>query len=231
LFTPEPEPDGAPVVLMACRLLWQKGVGEFVTAARALRARGGRARFLLVGEPDPGHPSAVPLRTLERWREAGDVECLGWRHDVPALIAQSHIVCLPSSYGEGIPRILLEAAACGRPIVAADSPGCREVVRNGENGVLVPVRDGEALVAALAHLIEDAPLRTAMGTRGREIAVNEFSLERVIDLHLSVYRSLLASIRHPGLSGDGWPVNREAFGEAVPARSEKQSSALPVRSS
>src|SRR5439155_6984418 len=133
LFTPEPEPDGLPVVLMASRLLWEKGVGEFVAAGRALRARGIQARFVLVGEPDRGHPSAVPVRTLEHWRDAGDVQWLGWRHDMPALIAQSHIVCLPSSYGEGLPRILLEAAASGRPIVATDSPGCREIVRHGEN--------------------------------------------------------------------------------------------------
>ena len=135
LFTPEPAPDGPPVVLMASRLLWEKGVGEFVTAARALRARGVRARFVLVGEPDHGHPSAVPMRTLEHWRDAGDVEWLGWRHNIPALIAQSHIVCLPSYYGEGVPRVLLEAAASGRPIVTTDTPGCCEVVRHGQNGL------------------------------------------------------------------------------------------------
>jgi glycosyltransferase involved in cell wall biosynthesis len=194
LFTPKPEPDGPTVVLMASRLLWTKGVGEFVSAARALRGRGIRARFVLVGEPDYGHPSSVPLPTLEHWRDAGDVEWLGWRCDMPALTAQSHIVCLPSSYGEGIPRILVEAAASGRPIVTADSPGCREVVRHGENGLLVPIHDGESLIAALAQLIENAPVRAAMGTRGREIAVSEFSLEQVIDANLAVYRSLLASI-------------------------------------
>lgn len=194
LFTPEPEPDGPPVVLMASRLLWEKGVGEFVTAARALRARGIRARFVLLGEPDPGHPSAVPVETLEHWRDAGDVEWLGWRDDMPALIAQSHIVCLPSNYGEGIPRILLEAAASGRPIVATDIPGSREVVRHGQNGLLVPPGNGEALVGAIVQLIENAPLRAAMGIRGREIAATEFSLERVIDAHLALYRSLLVLI-------------------------------------
>ncbi len=195
LFTPEPEPDGPPVVLMASRLLWEKGVGEFVAAAGALRARGFRARFVLLGEPDPGHPSAIPMSTLEHWRNAGHVEWLGWRQDMPALIAQSHIVCLPSYYGEGVPRILLEAAASGRPIVTTDSPGCREVVRHGHNGLLVPVRDVEGLVGAIAQLIENAPLRAAMGTRGREIALTEFSLEQVIDANLAVYRSLLISIR------------------------------------
>jgi glycosyltransferase involved in cell wall biosynthesis len=194
LFTPEPEPDGPPLVLMASRLLWAKGVGEFVTAARALRASGIRARFVLLGEPDPGHPSAVPVHTLEHWRDAGDVECPGWQHDMPALMAQSHIVCLPSYYGEGVPRILIEAAASGRPIVATDTPGCREVVRHGQNGLLVPPGDAEALARAIAQLIENAQLRADMGTRGREIAITEFSLEQVIDANLAVYRSLLISI-------------------------------------
>src|SRR5262249_40107504 len=153
------EPDGSPVVLMASRVLWEKGVGEFVTAARALRARGVRARFVLVGEPEQGHPSAVPMRTLEHWRHAGEVEWPGWRRDIPACMAQSHLVCLPSYYGEGVPRVLLEAAASGRPIVTTDSPGCREVVRDGENGLLVPARDAEALARALAQLIENGPLR------------------------------------------------------------------------
>jgi glycosyltransferase involved in cell wall biosynthesis len=194
LFIPKPEPDGPPVVLMASRLLWTKGVGEFVTAARALRGRGIRARFILLGEPDPGHPSAVPVRTLEHWRDAHDVEWRGWHDDMPALIAQSHIVCLPSYYGEGVPRILLEAAASGRPIVATDTPGCREVVRHGQNGLLVPPGDAEALARAIAQLIENAQLRADMGTRGREIAITEFSLEQVIDANLAVYRSLLISI-------------------------------------
>jgi glycosyltransferase involved in cell wall biosynthesis len=194
LFTPEPEPAGPPVVMMASRLLWAKGVGAFVAAARALRARGSRARFVLLGEPDRGHPSAVPVRTLEHWRDAGDVEWLGWRRDMPGSIAQSHVVCLPSSYGEGVPRILLEAAASGRPIIATDWPGCREVVRHGQNGLLVPAGDGEALVGAITQLLENAPLRAAMGSRGREIAATEFSIEQVMDANLALYRSLLVSV-------------------------------------
>ncbi len=194
LFTPEPESDGPPVVLMASRMLWEKGVSEFVAAARALRLRGMRARFVLAGEPDHGHPSAVPVSTLRQWHDAGDVEWLGWRNDIAALIAQCHIICLPSYYGEGVPRILVEAAASGRPIIGTDFPGCREVIRHGQNGLLVPPRDVEALVGAIAQLIENAPLRAAMGTHGREIAANEFSLERVIDENIAVYRSLLANL-------------------------------------
>ena len=199
LFTPEPEPVGPPVVLMASRLLWEKGVGEFVAAARALRANRNGARFVLVGEPDYGHPSAIPPATIEQWQETGDVEWLGWRHDMPAVIAQSHVVCLPSSYGEGAPRVLLEAAASGRPIVTTDSPGCREVVRHNQNGLLVPVHDGEALEGAITEMIGNAPLRAAMGTRGREMAVNEFSLEQVTNANLAVYRTLLARLSAEGL--------------------------------
>jgi glycosyltransferase involved in cell wall biosynthesis len=194
LFTREPEPSGPCIVLMASRLLWEKGVGEFVAAARALRGRGIRARFVLAGEPDRGHPSAIPESTLRRWCEDGDVVWLGWRDDMAGLIRQSHIVCLPSSYGEGVPRILLEAAASGRPIVATDVPGCREVVRNGENGLLVRLGHSEDLIEAIAQLIENAVLRTAMGIRGREIAVMEFSLERVLEQNLAAYSSLLSEL-------------------------------------
>jgi len=192
-FTRQPEPDGLPVVLMASRLLWQKGVSEFVAAARKLRFQRVQARFVLLGEHDDGHPSAIPSRTLKVWHDAGDVEWLGWRNDIPALIAQSHIVCLPSYYGEGVPRILLEAAASGRPMVTTDSPGCRDVVRAGVNGLLVPERNVEALASAIDQLVRNAPLRKAMGMRSREIAIREFSIDRVIDANLAVYRSLVVS--------------------------------------
>lgn len=193
LFAPEPEPEGPPMVLMASRLLWEKGVGDFVAAARALRRQGIQVRFVLLGKPDLDHPSAIPLSILRRWHDAGDVDYLGWRDDMPALIAQSHIVCLPSSYGEGVPRILLEAAASGRPIVATDAPGCREIVRDGENGLLIPAGNIEALVGAIKRLVVDAGLRATMGKRGREIAVHEFSLEHVLDTTCAVYRSLCVS--------------------------------------
>lgn len=194
LFKPEPEPDEPPVVLLVSRLLWTKGVSEFVTAARAVRARKILARFVLIGAPDHGHPSAIPVGTIEDWCDTGDVEWLGFRQDLPALIAHSHIVCLPTSYGEGVPRILQEAAASGRPVVATDTPGCREIVGHDQSGLLVPVGDVEALVGAFLQLIENAPLRAAMGNCGREIAVTKFSQEQVIDENLVVYCSLLVSL-------------------------------------
>jgi glycosyltransferase involved in cell wall biosynthesis len=195
LFRPTPEPAGSPVVLMASRLLWDKGVGEYVAAARVFRQRGLGVRFLLLGLPEEEHPCAIPRSTIERWRDAGDVEWLGWRDDMPALMAASHIVCLPSYYGEGIPRILIEAAASGRPIVTTDSAGCRETVHHGRNGLLVPVRDVEALTAALERLAGNASLRKAMGARGRAIAVQQFGLEHVLEENLAVHHSVLG-IRH-----------------------------------
>lgn len=191
LFKPEPEPDGLPVVLMASRLLWAKGVKDFVAAAREIRARGIKARFVLAGEPDYGHPSAIPMDILKDWNDAGEIEWLGFRLDMPLVIAQSHIICLPSCYGEGIPRILQEAAAVGRPVVATETPGCLEAVHHGQNGLLVSIGDSQALVDALVQLIDNSPLRRSMGTRGREIAVAEFSLEQVLDKNLAVYHSLL----------------------------------------
>jgi glycosyltransferase involved in cell wall biosynthesis len=185
--------DGSPLVVMAARMLWAKGVGEFVAAAELLRARGVRARFALVGSPDAENPSSVPVERLEAWRREGAVEWWGRRDDMPKVFAGSHIVCLPSAYGEGVPKVLIEAAAAGRPIVATHIPGCREIVRHGENGLLVPTGDAAALASALETLIADRGLRERMGRRGREIALAEFSVERVIAETLAVYDRLLAA--------------------------------------
>lgn len=191
IFRPQPEPEGAPLVILASRMLWDKGVGEFVEAARELKANGVDARFALVGDTDTGNPAGIPAVQLEIWRESAVVEWWGQRNDMPMVFAQSHIVCLPSSYGEGVPKVLIEAAACGRAIVTTDAPGCREIVRHGENGLLVPVRDSKALADALMTLIENPALRARMGKRGREIAVAEFSQEWVVAKTLAVYRELL----------------------------------------
>lgn len=191
-FAPTPECPGSPVVLLASRMLWDKGVKEFVTAADILRRRGTVARFILVGDPDLENPAAsVPEEQLRAWQEAGVVECWGRRSDMPNVLALAHVVCLPSAYGEGVPKVLLEAAACGRPIVTTDSPGCREVVRHGDNGLLIPVRSTVELADALQLLIENPELRQKMGARGREIAVTEFALEKVVAETIALYEELL----------------------------------------
>ncbi|MGZ8217020.1 glycosyltransferase family 4 protein [Methylomagnum sp.] len=190
-FRPAPEPDGVPVAVLAARMLWDKGVGEFVAAAEQLRNEGVAARFVLVGDSDDANLGAIPRGQLERWRETGVVEWWGKRTDIPAIFAACHIVCLPSYYGEGVPKVLLEAAAAGRAIVTTDMPGCREAVLNGENGLLVPPRDVAALVDALERLLADADLRARLGRRGREIAEAEFGVARVIEKTLAIYRGLL----------------------------------------
>lgn len=191
-FYPQPEPDGVPVIVLSARLLWDKGVGEFVVAARMLRQNGIHARFVLAGEPDPLNPSAISGGQIEDWVNEGAVEHLGWVKDMPKLLAESQIVCLPSFYGEGIPKSLIEAAATGRPIVTTDMPGCREIVRHGDNGLLVPPRDAEALAEALAQLIRDPALRQQMGAKGRIRAEQEFGLEFVIQQTLALYKETSA---------------------------------------
>jgi len=189
-FAPAREPDGMPIVVLPARLLRDKGVMEFVEAAATLRAEGLSARFALVGDPDPEHPGAISTADLERWQKQGAVECWGWREDMVEVFQHCHLVCLPS-YREGLPKALLEAAACARAIVTCDVPGCREVVHDGDNGLLVPPRDSTALAAALKRLLQDDALRIRMGQRGRERAVGEFSIERVVADTLSVYQGCL----------------------------------------
>src|SRR4029077_11256519 len=191
-WVPTPEPKGTPVVVLAARIFRDNGVREFVESARSLRAAGVSARFVLVGETDPGNPTAISVEQLRRWADAGDVEWWGKRDDMQEVVAKSHVVCLPS-LREGVPKVLIEAAACGRPIVATDAPGCREIVRHGENGLLVPVRNSAALADALRVLVQNPDVRLTMGRRGREIVVEEFSSERVIGETLNVYRELLAA--------------------------------------
>ena len=189
-FSPFPEPPEPICVVLASRILWDKGVSEFVKAARQLKKEGVKASFILVGKPDLDNPASVPEETLHAWQKEEVVEWWGHRDDMVAVFHSAHIVCLPS-YREGLPKVLLEAAACGRPIVTTDVPGCREVVREGENGLLVPARNAQALSEALRCLIKNPELRAQMGRRSREIMLKDFSSEKVIAQTLSVYKELI----------------------------------------
>lgn len=186
-FISLPEPAGMPIVVLASRMLWDKGVGEFVEAARILKNDGTKCRMILVGNSDPENPAAIPDDTLLAWHSEGIVEWLGHREDMTDVFAKSNIVALPS-YREGLPKVLLEAASCARAIVATDVPGCREIVRNNVNGLLVPPQDSKALANAINILIKNPKLRVEMGVRGREIVEAEFSEEIVVRQMMEVYQ-------------------------------------------
>jgi glycosyltransferase involved in cell wall biosynthesis len=189
-WTPGPARNAVvPVVVCASRIVVTKGINEFVAAARLLRASGIAARFVIAGDFDPDSGSAIAEPALRAWIEEGVIEYAGMLDDVRELYAASDIACLPS-WREGLPKGLIEAASCALPIVTTDVPGCREIVRDGVNGILVPVRSVEPLAAALRRLIEDPALRRRMGARGREIVAAEFSLRQVIDATLAVYEGL-----------------------------------------
>jgi len=187
IFCPPAEHVPGATVLMMGRLLWPKGVGVYVEAARIVRAKVPAARFLLAGAPDPGNPESVPEATLELWRAEGAVEFLGHRSDVSALQQAADIAVLASTQGEGMPRALLEAAACGRPLVATDVPGSRELVEDGTNGLLVPPGDPDALASAILALIESPERARAMGEEARARVMTNFSDECITQRTLAVY--------------------------------------------
>jgi glycosyltransferase involved in cell wall biosynthesis len=190
-FPATAEPPGPPVVVLPSRMVRDKGVGEFVEAATELRRAGVDARFVLCGDPDPENPTSVSPAQLEAWKASGVVEWWGYRADMARVFEECHLVCLPS-YREGLPKVLLEAAASGRAIVTTDVPGCREVVRHGENGLLVPARSVQPLAQALKELMEDPERRARYGRRGREIVAAEFSIQKVVEAHVALYREQLA---------------------------------------
>ncbi len=194
-FDPERAPDRPPIVAMPARMLFVKGAGEFVAAARRLRAEGWgpeTARFVYLGAADPANPSRVPEATRAGWEAEGAVEFWGHRTDIPDCLARATVVVLPS-YREGVPKALLEAAAAGRPVVTTDVPGCRDAIRAGETGILVPPRDADALARAIAGLLSDPARARAMGRAGRALAERAFSVEDVVARHLALYDEVLGS--------------------------------------
>lgn len=192
-YAMRPEPETVSVV-MAARLLKEKGVYQFVEAARILKNRGVKAEFKLVGEPDPGNPNTVGKSELDLWREEGVVELLGFRQDISNIFAQSSVVVLPSFYGEGLPKVLIEAAACGRAVVTTDNPGCVEAVESGKTGLIVPAKDSVALADAIERLVLDDTLRQRFGEAGRKLAEREFDVISVVKKHLEIYEDLLKGL-------------------------------------
>jgi glycosyltransferase involved in cell wall biosynthesis len=191
-FKASDEAPGPPLIVLAARMLKDKGVHEFVDAARIARTRGIVARFALVGDTDRENPASISRDQLERWHAQGDVEWWGHRADMAQVLRSAHVVCLPS-YREGLPKVLLEAAACGRPMIASDVPGCREIAIHNETALLVPPRDALALADAMQVLVEDSQLRRRLGQRARELVCSEFTIEHVNEQTIQIYRELLSA--------------------------------------
>lgn len=189
-FRAEPFPAEPIVVVFAARLLRDKGIEEFVEAARILRARGVAAIFRLVGAPDPGNRASVSHQQVQDWASSGAVEFLGHQSDMARVLADAHVVVLPS-YREGLPKVLVEAAACGRPVVTTDVPGCRDAIIPDVTGLLVPPRDALALANAMQRLIADPALRQQLGQAGRQLAERDYAIGSIVERHLALYRQLL----------------------------------------
>jgi glycosyltransferase involved in cell wall biosynthesis len=174
-FPLSPEPEGKITILMASRPLREKGIFEFVQAAEILNQKFPNLQFIFAGEIGLANIGSIPVDQFEKWKNESCVQFLGMVHDMPELIRRSHIICLPTYYGEGLPKFLLEAAAVGRPIVATNNRGCAEIVTEGRNGFLVPEKNVPKLVQALLNLIESKMLRIEFGKQGRNI-ISELQL-------------------------------------------------------
>ncbi|BAN26931.1 glycosyltransferase family 4 protein [Caballeronia insecticola] len=199
-FTPREETAGEPQqplrILVAARLIREKGIEDYAEAARILKAENRSIRFLLAGAPDEGNPAAVSVKAVRRWVDEGLIEYLGHVSDMPALLSEVDVVALPSYYREGLPTTLVEGAACALPLITTDGPGCREVVsRNGEDGLIVPPRDARALADAIRLLDDDRALARKLGRAAHEKGLREFDETVVLDKLLATYRELGARRR------------------------------------
>ena len=179
-----------PIVLLASRIVGDKGVYEYVEAAKWLKAQGYTAQFKLAGALYPGNPTAISEETLVSWESDGLVEWLGHVDNIEEVMAEADIVVLPSHGGEGVPKILIEAAAMGKPIVATDVPGCRDVVEVCVNGFLVPPKEFPPLAGAIETLLNDSKLRQKMGLIGREKVIQEFDVKDVVNKTIDVYEQM-----------------------------------------
>lgn len=176
-----------PVVTFAARLLFDKGLAEYVNAVKLLNRKGIVANYQIVGDLDLGNSTSATAKDIEEWKAIPNLVVLGYQKDMSAVFRDSNIVVLPS-YREGLPKVLIEAAACGRAVITTDVPGCRDAIEVNKTGLLVPVKNSNALANAIEKLLTDTELRVEMGIAGRQLAEREFAIEKVIEQHLSIYQ-------------------------------------------
>ena len=193
-FAAQPMPAGPMTFLMMGRLMRDKGVGEYVAAAQILRARWPATRFLLLGRPETENPTGYSAEDIASWQQSGLIELLPETRDVRPHLASAHIFVLPSFYREGLPRTILEALATGRPVVTTDMPGCREPIRPGENGYLVPPRDAAALAEAMERFCNDPTLLSVMGGAARKTATEIYDVD-IVNHQLLTQMGVIAPVQ------------------------------------
>lgn len=181
-------------ICFASRLLKDKGVYDFVNAANLIKKRGFNARFLLAGSIDLDNPTSLTQKELNNIRDQGVVEVLGFKKNIARLYSESHIICLPSFFGEGIPKALIEAGAASRAIITTNHPGCRDAIIPNKTGILVPIKNPKKLADAIQWLIENPKKRKKMGKEGRKLAEKKFPIEKVSQQHLKIYQTLIRNL-------------------------------------
>ena len=202
-FSPEegvrvPQHRAGVIFLLVARMLWDKGVGEFVEAAKVVKARYGNTEFRLLGGIDNGNPSGISEPTIREWEGKDIITYLGVADDVRSFLSEADVAVLPSYYREGIPKSLLEAMAMRKPVITTDTPGCRDTVEGGENGFLVPAKDAHGLARAMMKMVEmGEEKRSAMGKRGRELVIKKFDEKYVVEAYLTTIRRALGVERRP----------------------------------
>ena len=184
-FSPE-NLTAKPVVTFAARLLFDKGLSEYIEAIKILNRKGIEASYQIVGDLDSGNHTSAKLIDIEQWQVIPNLTIMGYQKDMAAVFERSNLVVLPS-YREGLPKVLIEAAACGRAVITTDVPGCRDAIEVNKTGILIPVKCSDELADAIETLIMDSTLRVKMGTAGRQLAEDAFSIEQVVEQHLSIY--------------------------------------------
>jgi glycosyltransferase involved in cell wall biosynthesis len=178
---------GVPVVTFAARLLFDKGLAEYIDAIKILNKKGVIANYQIIGDLDSGNSTSATVKDVEEWQSIANLKVLGYQKDMAKVFRDSNIIVLPS-YREGLPKVLIEAAACGRAVITTDVPGCRDAIEKNKTGLLVRAKESQDLANAIERLVTDSKLRVKMGIAGRQLAEREFAIEKVVEQHLSIYQ-------------------------------------------
>ena len=189
-FDPSAPQNNRPTIVFASRLIKEKGIYEFIKAAKYVRSKNVNARFIVLGYIDKCNPNAISEDDLTNWQKENIIEYLGFRKDISNIFGKCHIVCLPSYYGEGMPKVLLEAAAAGRAVITTTNPGCRESIIENRTGLAVKPRNYIKLAEAMIYLLENMDICKKMGDNGRKLAENEYSINLVVEKHLEIFKTI-----------------------------------------